>query len=1786
MLEFPGYVLTEKIFESPEKIFFRGFRRGDHHPVLVRTPGTPFPTIYDRANYKFEFELAARLGLDGLLKPLGLETSHNGLALITEDFGGRLLEARTFFDKYGLEGFMSVAIQLAETLGRFHRGRVIHRNIKPRNILLDEKALTARMIGFLVATPRSGDNSFDWRETRSGENLSTDLYSGNLPYFSPEQTGRIDRPVDHRSDLYSLGLTFYEMLTGSLPFASDDPVTLVHCHLARLPDPPIECDQRVPRQISDIVMKLLCKAAEDRYQSGFGLVADLRACQKDWRERGRLQGFALGARDVPHEFLLPRKVYGRDKELALLLTSLDLVRSDGRPRFLPVIGPSGIGKTTLVNEIRKVVFQKGGFFVTGCYEQANRHMPYQGIIAAFRDLIRQILALSPAAVQTVKGTLARELGKNTRLIADLAPELQLLTGDRAHPPETGAGESRNRFRMVVGKFLGAFAQPSSPLVLFLDDIHLAGKATFTLLQDLLSGGDARSLLIIGAFQGDGVNGEHVLERFNAEFGEAGLPPLSPSPLGLPHVRSLVKDVLKLEPEDANALAELVLEKTAGRPLAIGLLLQSLVDSGLLHFDVQADGWLWDRTTVETFAFPSHGIDDYLAARIDELPEPTRETLKVASCIGRRFSLSLLALARRLYPAQIVTQLQPAIEADLIAPIGDDYQLLQSFDPTEVEAAVSHPALDFQFSHTKVQETVYALMDDRQTWAIHFEVGQQLLGDGENLEGDFFQTVDQLNRGRECITTAGERLQLARLNLEAGVKAKSMVANVHAGRYFQIALSLLPEDEQERDYDLWFTLSLHQAEMIYYTHDLATADARFADLLDHARTRRDKARVFINRVLILNNISRLEDAVRVGVEGLRLYDVTLAENEKNREMEIERLQREIIAYFDQNGRRAIFDLPEDQDETYREYLLLLLYLTPVAFNTDQRLFRLITLLLIHHALKHGHSDLTSYAYSVFGILMGSLGRYEDGAMLGSLALSLNRKFPNSFLSYKLRFINCNLLQIWVKPLSETSVILDRVYRDAMLHGDLVYANYTILVKALHRWVMGESRLDLLQDLERDIRFAQNTKNAAVEASLRFLAQAILNLRGLTRSSSSMDSELFQESEHEANLAKTNYRTGLSVLNVIKMQILYLRGHIGEASIAAARGSLTIVYSQNTIMMAVHFLYDALILAACFDEADQQERRQILKSIADHERRFKKWARLCPENFAAPLLLIAAERNRIEGQDMKAMAAYRDALTAASEHGGTLEEALAHELAARFFKLRGFAPYALYHYKAAFHCYQQWGAVAKCLDLEREMNPISLFPDAFPVTDRDEDSFDLVTMMKTAQTISSEFRMEVLLKTLMRLVLENAGAQLGYLILVRRDGLVPAVRGEDDEIVLLNDAPLSAYPGLAKSVVQYVFRSKTEVLFDDGVTDQRFSRDANLASSGVRALLCLPIMRQTEMTGILYLENRLAGGVFSNKRMKLLRLLAPQIAVSLENARFISEITELNKSLRNEIEQRKKAEESLKKAQALALANAHKVGRAEFADSVLHNVKNILNSVGLSGQKLEQICEHSKLKQLDRTLVLINENRDRLDAFFTQDERGKLVPDYLNGLYQILKGEQATVTDEVRNLVEKLTLMRDLIVKQQTRAKKQLETRTVDIILAIEEALKLQEDPIKRYGVQVLRSYASEIPIKAEKSRVTHVLVNLIKNAVEAMRASERKILTVATYQDTAGRVSAEIRDSGSGITAEEIENLFTHGFTTKPDGHGFGLHYCAKAMKEMAGCIDVLSDGPGRGAAFILTFTGA
>ncbi|UCI10704.1 PAS domain S-box protein [Mesorhizobium sp. B1-1-8] len=1429
--------------------------KGGPQLVLIVRLASAHPSRASIDRLTHEYGLKDELDSAWAAKPLELINDNGRSALILENFGGvplhQIIGDRTDLRTRDLPNFLRVAISIAVTVGKLHERGLIHRDIKPANILVNEVEGQVRLTGFGVA-------SCLLRERQVPE--APEIIAGTLAYMAPEQTGRMNRSVDSRCDLYAVGVTYYEMLTGRLPFTASEPMEWVHCHIARRPVPPSERVMEVPPTMSAIVMRLLAKNAEERYQTAAGLEADLRRALLDMESYGRIGEFALGAHDVSDRLLISERPYGREPEITALRAAFDRVVCLGRTELVLISGPAGTGKSMAANELHRALVPQG-LFASGKFDQDQRDVPYASLAQALQGLVKTLLGKSEAELEPWRAWLAEALGASGQLMTTLVPELETLTGPQPPATELSPQDAKRRFHLIVRRLLAVFARAEHPLVLFFDDLQWLDAATLDLLEDLCTHRDLSYLLLIGAYRDNEVTASHPLIRRLAAIREAGelVREIRLMPLKLEDVGEMLADALHCGSKRVQPLARLVHQKSAGNPFFALQFLSTLPDEGLLEFDRAEARWKWNLERIRAKGYTDN-VADLMLAKLRRLPAATQAALSMLACIGNRATVGTLTLIR--------DESEEAVHAVFWAAARAGLVLRQQ--------------KTYRFLHDRVQEAAYGLMPQSEQSAAHLAIGRLLLTHTPSnaLEENIFEIVGQLNRGRTLIAGAKERERLADLNLVAARRAKAAAAYDSALAYACAGAALLPGDAWERRYELTFALELHRAESEFLTGASEEAEARLANLARRATSLTELARVTRLRVDLFMSLGRSDQAIVVGLDCLRRMGITWpAHPSKNR------VRREYVQLWRQLGQRpieALLDLPPMADPIALATMDVLTSLVTPALFTDENLRCLVIGRLGNVSLKYGNSDTSPYAYTAVGTVLGPyFGKYDAGFRFGLLGLDLVEQPEMHRLKARVYLAFGNLAKSSPRHVRTGRPLAQLVFETAQQVGDLTYAVLSRNNLLTYLLASGEPLPQVEGDAEAGLDFARQAGFGVAVGFITGQLQLIRSLRGLTPKFGCFNEAEFDELEFER---RTDGKPGSCLYWIRKLQACALAGDHLAALAAAAKAEGLLWMTPAIFERADYHFFAGVSLAALSHEASPTESSRLRRAMAVHRRQLDQWAEHCPENFGSRAALINAETARLSNRLPDAERLYEKAIRLAHVSALPHDEAIAYERASAFYRQRGFDQIAHLYLQNARRCYARWGADGKVHQLNelfpqlRDDQPASV---GTTTIETPVERLDLATVIKVSQAVSGEIMLEKLIDTVMRMALEQAGAGRGLLILSHGSG--PRIAAEATtrgEAVLVELRDVPTVGTMPESVLHYVLRTREAVSLDDASAESSFAADPYIRNHAAQSILCLPLINHAKLIGALYLENNLAGHVFAQAGSTVLKLLASQAATALE------------------------------------------------------------------------------------------------------------------------------------------------------------------------------------------------------------------------------------------------------------------------------------------------------------------
>ncbi|MGB5967877.1 MAG: AAA family ATPase [Spirulinaceae cyanobacterium] len=1506
------YQIGSKIYESNNSLVYQGKRKQDNQPVILKILKEDYPNPSELNRYKQEYEITRSLDVDGVVKAYDLQKYQNSLVMFLEDFGGKSLKIWIGENKFTLEEFLTIAIAISKSLGSIHAADIIHKDINPSNIVYNRKTGKLKIIDFGIAAVLPKENPAI---------LNPDSLQGTLAYISPEQTGRMNRVIDYRTDFYSLGVTFYEMLTGRLPFEATDPIELVHCHIAKMP-PPLgmgrwgdgergkEGDSQMttplhpytPTPLVDIVTKLMTKTAEDRYQSAWGLKADLETCLHQLQNQGEIKQFLVGERDISDRLQIPQKLYGREEEVEQLLASFEAV-SQGTTEMLLVAGYSGIGKSALINEIHKPVVAKRGLFISGKFEQFKRNIPYASVIQAFQELMKQLLTENEAQIQIWREKLLEALGSNAQVIIDVIPEVELIMGKQPPVPQLGLTESQNRFNIVLQSFIRVFTSSEHPLVIFLDDLQWADAASLKLLKLLMTNPDSQYLLVIGAYRDNEVSPTHPLIQTLEQIHKLGtrVETIVLVALDIAHINQLIAETLHCSTEASLPLVELLLNKTEGNPFFLTQLLQTLYKTNLLLFNTNTGSWQWEIEQINTAGITDNVVE-LMISKIGKLNESTQNVLKLAACIGNRFYLKVLSVVNAKSMSVTANELWPALQQGLVIPLDDNYKV-PLFDHEEKISA----SVPYRFLHDRVQQAAYSLIPEAQKQEVHLQVGQLLLNNTpqEQLEENIFAIVNQLNFGSELFSSQSERDDLAQLNLAAGKKAKRAAAYKPALNYLEKGLQFLSSNSWEYQYDLTLNFYLETVETQYINTQFEEAESLCAVVLENVKELLDKVKVYELKIQAYIARFQFHLAINTALEILKKLAVDLPQ--KVTQQKINQEYKSLKLLLKDKPIASLFELPDMSDPYKLAAIRILLAVTAPAIIVNPSLYSLITLKAVNFCITDGNPPQASGVYIFAGkLLCGIMKDIDSGYQFGQLALRLLEKFNiQKFKSLVLHY-SAGFIRPWKEPINDSNIreTLQTALNAGLDTGDIEHTSYNASAYCLFSLFSGlpiekvnqryEKYLDLTIRIKQayTIRYMNNCRKIPVNLDEGYENNYCL----IVGDSQQEEEQILQQWTQE----KAEWLLFSAYL--AKTISYYFFNNYKEAVLSGVLADKHSTSSAAYLVTVQHNFYYSLSILGNYQYLQTDECKRALKQVAANQKNMKMWASHCPENFQHKYDLIEAERVGLLGRNWQAQELYDKAIQGAKKNRFLHEEGLAYERAAEFYLTIDREEIGQYHLKNAHHCYTSWGAKAKVQRLEEEYSQYLIGTNnqsnsktlntSISTTGSNGEILDLSTVIKASQAISGEIKLEKLLENLIKIIIENAGAQKGFLLVNNDGSWFIKAQGDVDsaQVTMLEPIPLefidpkTATPILPTSVINYVARTQESIVLNEAISEEQFSSDPYIVATQSKSILCSPLLNQGRSRGIIYLENNLTTGAFTTQRVELVNILSAQAAISIDNSKL--------------------------------------------------------------------------------------------------------------------------------------------------------------------------------------------------------------------------------------------------------------------------------------------------------------
>lgn len=1742
-IQIKNYSIEEEVFQSNNSVIYRAKQLPDNRPVILKVLKELYPTPEKIAWFQREFDILNALRVQDTIKAYELTLNCEQPFMVLEDFGATSLKLLKLGGQLSISEFFKLALKMTQILGEVHQEDIIHKDVNLSNIVMNPETKQIKFIDFGISTVLS-------QEVQTLQ--STGVLEGTLSYMSPEQTGRMNRRLDYRTDYYSLGVTFYELLTNQLPFNAKDHLGIVHAHLAVEPTAPHHYNSDIPPMLSEIILKLMAKNSEDRYQSYQGIQHDLKLAFERYNNQTNTP-FVLGKMDVSKRFQLPQKLYGRQSEIEQLLASFHQV-SQGLSTMMLISGHAGIGKSALVQELYKPLTRNRGHFISGKFDQYQRNIPYASLIQAFQSLMRHLLTEDKEALKHWKEKLNAALNPNAQVLIDVIPELELIIGKQPPALELAAAEAQNRFNLIFRKFIAVFTQAEHPLVMFLDDLQWADHSSLNLIELLLTDENSHYLFLIGAFRDNEVTDSHplmvLLEKVNKLPGK--ISEIHLSPLKKQDICHFLEDTIHQSSSEIINLAQLVLEKTGGNPFFLTEFIKSFYSEKLLFFNEENSRWEWNLEQIHARDITDNVVE-LMTSKARKLPEKTQNILKLAACLGNRFDLTTLALVSEYSTQSCAKNLWEALQHGLVLPLDNSWKLM------ELEVEQLGATVEYKFSHDRIQQAAYLLIPEPERPALHKLVGQLLLKhlSEEEQTDRLFEILTQVNAGIQGNETLEEKLQIIQLNFEAGKKAKHAAAYQPAWEYCQNAVNLIHDELWVSHYDIVLMVYQQAVEAANLSGQGVKANQLAEIVLKKAQTILDKIPVY--DVLIQQSISenKLSEAIDITLKALALLGEPLPEM-PNQLQVIQAMMKTKLAL---RGTKisSLLSLPIMKDPHRLDAMKLMARCISPAYLSRPNLMALLVFKMVTLSLKYGLAPSHSFSYGSYGIVLcGLVGDFDTGYAFGKLSLDVLEKLKTHDLFCRTSYVTCIFIWHWKELLSKNIHLFIRDYQLGLETGDFEFAGYSIYGFTTHSFYSGKHLSTLEQEVGQYGKQIRQLDQMTPFNLIRTYHQTILNLIDRSQEPLKLVGELYDENTMLPESIAAKDETAVFFYNMCKLILHVLFGSYAKAIVYSEACEQRLDAAVALFEVPMYWLFDAIARSAQEPNQASKPNKKVLARLKTTRKKFKKWAKYCPDNHYHSLKFIEAEIDRLQDREHEAREKYDEAIDFAQKGGFINLVALFQERAAQFYFKRGQQHNFRHYIREAHYSFIRWGAKAKVKQLESKhaqtfqevrVKDITMSTTTDTVGDTTVNTLDLASVLKASQTISTEIVFNTLIRKIMEILIENAGAQRGILFFDNHNELSIVAKGSIDDILLVANGSLNENIAPMK-IINLAHRTGHTLVIDNALNDERFVGDDYINKHQLQSVYCQPIKLHGQSYGLVYLENELPGA-FSETRLEVLKLLSGQIAISIANAKLYEtledKVTERTEKLSLALEELSQTHEDLKDTQSQLIQSEKMASLGQLTAGIAHEINNPINFISNS-------LNSFKLNLKDIKQLLNSFDELSAENFEQQFQKIQILKKELE--YNVLLSELDMVTNQIENGVQRTTeIVKGLkIFSYDDETEKQL----FDLHQNLDSTLMMIKSQIPDY-LSIQKNYLEQLPkLPCFPGKLNQVFMNILVNSIDAIKTKEHHdnesitIETGLTSQNNLDYVFVKIKDTGSGMSEAIKGRIFEPFFTTKEVGQGTGL----------------------------------
>lgn len=1705
--------------------------KADGSKELWKVLTSAFPEALFVQRFDNEAEVGQKIKFKGIRRVLQKGIFEGRQALQLSFFGGvplkHLLEKQTL----RLSEFYSLAIQLSDSLNQLHHLGFVHHQISDQNIDYHPTNRAFELVNLELAQ-------------KKGNPPKELLAAIDLHYLAPEQSGRIDWPCDARTDLYALGILFYRILCNQYPFSSTDPTELVHQHLAQLPKPPIEISKGVPIALSQIVAKLLAKNPGDRYQSALGLKTDLELSKQQWLNQNQENNFELGQFDANPAFEIPNRLYGRALETQQLVEAFEWIKN-GEKILLTVSGEAGVGKSALIRQLLPLAQQENAFYAEGKFDQFLNTRPYTAIIQAIRSLIDQLLTKDKQELAFWKEALLDACKGNGKLLTDAAPKLELIIGPQPELPDVGPDEAQTRFRYTFLNFIKLFASKAASLILFIDDWQWSDVASVELMNLFATDPGLKHFLGIAAYRNNEISSSHPFLQYTKklELSGVGIQRITLKNLDTTDIAQFFKDCFRSQKAD---FSELVFKKTGGNIFFVRQLVTAIYQKKLIQFNPNDNRWDWDLEHIKRLNITDN-IVDLMINNILELPKKTQEVLKVGAFIGTSFSKNMLGKVIELETAQLETALLNATETQCLSTQGSHYQ----------------------FTHDRIQQAAYSLVDPARIPFLHRQIGRRLYEglSKEEVEVYLFDLVNQWNKGIEEIKEERERILLARLNLKAGLKVKETAAHRSSKSYLETAKQLFGKGIWKDFYKESLQLFTALMEVNYLLWDKVEAQNVFHEIVKNGKTPLDKAKAYQLMIITVFNLDRLSDeAVRLAYE--ILLELRLKLPQKPTLLDALRALLSTKWMLRKKDLKELKRLPEMKDQWALSCLGILEAVIAPCYLSNPLLAPSLSFYMIKLTLKYGFAPQSITGFGTFGIFLAGILRQPKAAFrVSTMSKNLSDEAANLARRY---FYHYAFVAHWNQDSKASLGPLNLASEVGLTSGDIETSAYSYLFSDGFVVLLGQplaSTQRMLKERRKMYLHLQyqggDNMLEVTDGSIEILIQEAIPNPGQI--------DTLQTEAQVAEFIRKIERLNLSHLRLHQLFLSFLLGFQKEAMFYLGE---TKKYEKNirgSFYETVLPFYQGLVLIRQFDL--DKSRKQYLRQAKKCYRFLKRFSKYAPENFAQRAALLAAEISRVTNRFQKAEQYYRQAISFARTHAYLNEEALAKELCGRFYVRQSQLELGKHYLERAYECYRLWGAKAKTKQLQLE------FPEILTPMPLDavlgSSSIDVNTIVKASQTLAGEIKWTKLIEKMMRLLIENAGAQRGvFLVPAEGNWIIKAEATSQGTVRLFNNMPLEKMDNLPHDILNYVAITQKEVVEGEVGKSMQFGWSDYSRQQQVKSVSCLPIIHKGSVQAIIYLENNLITSAFTPRHLEVLRLLSAQIAISLENAELYEQLEEKvearTQALNQKNEELQSALQRLTSTQTQLVQSEKMASLGQLTAGIAHEINNPINFISSNVQAIKM--DFMELKELLEKVAQLSPNgNDTLELESLKKLESQIDTKFLIAEIEALIGGIERGADRTQNIVSSLSTFSRKTTENFAEA---------DIHEGLNSTLTILNSRINEKEIMVEKKYGSLPLIKCQISKINQVFLNIINNAIHAVpKYGEIKIVT----RSQGNHILISIQDNGKGMDKVTQEKIFEPFFTTKEvgEGTGLGLSISYGIIEQHQGKIEVESE-IGKGTRFLIS----